>query len=292
MKKNMLRIQGQVIDAQPIDPGLYIVSTPIGNLDDITIRALKILAACDVIACEDTRHTHILTRQYGIETRRISYNEHNAKKRTDQIIKKIKDGGAVALVSDAGTPVVSDPGERLVKETAEEGLNVFVAPGPNAALAALVGSGLNAQQYKVAGFLGYKKNARKKMLQKFAEEETTVIIYESPNRIQDTLNDAVQIFGENANACVAREITKRYETFHRGTLKNLANAIRNPKGEIVLVIEGQKQKTKKFSEGESEKMLKDALKKMKPAKAAAHVAKQVNEPKKDLYQKAIKLKEK
>ncbi len=232
-------ISAERFEAPPLDPGLYIVATPIGNLRDITLRALEVLAAADLIACEDTRVTRTLLDRYGIRTRRLSYHEHNAAKVRPRLLAELVSGRSVALVSDAGTPLVSDPGYRLVAAALDAGIAVVPVPGASAALAALVVSGLPSDAFLFLGFLPAKSGARRQRIARYADVEATLILYESPQRLTGALNDLADALGPDRTAAIARELTKRYEEVRRGTLGELAAAIAEappPKGEIVIVI--------------------------------------------------------
>jgi len=217
---------------------LYIVSTPIGNLEDITQRALRILREVDLIACEDTRHTRKLLNHFAIDVATISYHEHNEQKRADELCALLATGKNIALVSDAGTPIVSDPGFRIVNLAIEKGFRVVPIPGATAFVAALSAAGLPSDQFLFAGFLPARSNARRAKLEAFRLTEATFIFYEAPHRIAATLRDAVDILG-NRRAVVARELTKLHEEFVRGRLNELAEHFsdRNrARGEIVLLI--------------------------------------------------------
>jgi 16S rRNA (cytidine1402-2'-O)-methyltransferase len=217
---------------------LYVVATPIGNLEDITQRALRVLAEVDLIACEDTRHTRKLLAHYRIERPTISYHEHNERERAEQIADRIAAGEQVALVADAGTPAISDPGYRLVRECLERGLKVVPVPGPAAFVAALVASGLPTDQFFFGGFLPAKSHARRARLMEVRALATTLIFYEAPHRLAASLADARAILGER-QAAVARELTKLHEEIARGSLSELAQRFSREKtrGEIVLVID-------------------------------------------------------
>ncbi len=219
---------------------LFIVSTPIGNLADISQRALRILREADVIACEDTRHTRKLLNHFGIETNTISYHEHNESARANELCERITEGKNVALVSDAGTPLINDPGFRIVKTAIEKGIQVTPIPGPAAFVAALAGSGLPSDQFFFAGFPPARSSGRKTRLEELGAIKATLIFYEAPHRIAATLRDAQDVLG-NRRAVVARELTKLHEEFLRGTLAELSETFSDPnkaRGEIVLLIEG------------------------------------------------------
>lgn len=217
---------------------LYIVPTPIGNLEDITLRALRVLGEVALIAAEDTRTTRVLLQHYAIDTPLISYHEHNKLTRLERIFDALATGD-VALVSDAGTPGISDPGYELIQAAIAQGYRVEPLPGPSALLPALVGSGLPTDQFVYLGFLPKKAGARESLLKALAEEPRTVVAYESPNRLLDTLAAIQAALGERP-LCVARELTKIYEEFVRGTAREaIAHYTANPpRGEIVLVIGG------------------------------------------------------
>ena len=218
---------------------LYIVATPIGNLEDITQRALRVLREVDLVACEDTRHTRKLLNHYGISTKTISYHEHNERERTAELQARLEDGANVAVVSDAGTPAVSDPGFRLVRLAAESGVRVVPIPGPTALISALVASGLPTDEFFFGGFLPARSNARRARLAELRSLNATIIFYEAPHRIAATLKDAREILGER-EAVVARELTKLHEEIARGRLSELAerySSSETARGEIVLVID-------------------------------------------------------
>lgn len=218
---------------------LYLVATPIGNLEDITYRAVRVLGAVDIVACEDTRHTRKLLNHYGIQARTVSYHEHNEHARAEELCAALLDGRSVAIVSDAGTPGINDPGFRLVRLCAERGVRVSCLPGPVAAIAALTVSGLPTDNFYFGGFLPAKKTARRAALEAVRELPATLIFYETPHRIAHALTDARDILGERA-AVVARELTKLHEEILRGSLSQLAQLFNAPdktRGEMVLVID-------------------------------------------------------
>jgi 16S rRNA (cytidine1402-2'-O)-methyltransferase len=216
---------------------LYIVATPIGNLEDITLRALRVLREVDLIACEDTRHTRKLLTHYKIATPLISYHEHNEYERAVELVNKMASGLTLALVSDAGMPLVCDPGFRLVSEAITRGLAVVPIPGASALITALAGSGLPTNDFIFAGFLPPKQMARRARLAQLSATHTTLIFYEAPHRINQTLEDACEILG-NRQCALARELTKLHEEFLRGSLAEVTEKVkgRDVKGEIVLLI--------------------------------------------------------
>src|ERR1051326_5163088 len=219
---------------------LYIVSTPIGNLEDITQRALRVLREVDLIACEDTRHTRKLLNHFGIGTKTISYHEHNEAERADELGELLATGKNVALVADAGTPLISDPGFRIVNVAIAHGIDVVPIPGAAAVVVALCASGLPSDQFLFAGFLPARSNARRSRLDELRSIAATLVFYEAPHRIAAALRDAADILG-NRNCVVARELTKMHEEFTRGRLAELANTFADrmkTRGEIVLLIAG------------------------------------------------------
>jgi len=217
---------------------LYVVATPIGNLEDITYRAVRILGEVDLIACEDTRQTRKLLDHFGIQRPTISYYEHNEVERTEELISRLLSGTKIALVSDAGTPLISDPGYRLVHAVVEAGIRVETIPGPSATLAALAGSGLPTDSFHFGGFLPPKAGQRERVLESLEEEQATLIFYEAPHRILETLEAVERILG-NRPVVVARELTKIHEEFLRGTAAQVRATLASRdsvKGEIVLLI--------------------------------------------------------
>jgi 16S rRNA (cytidine1402-2'-O)-methyltransferase len=218
---------------------LYLVATPIGNLADITHRALQVLKDVELIACEDTRHTHKLLKHYGITTKTISYHEHNEQQRAAQLLDLLKQGTDIAVVSDAGTPSISDPGFRLVRAAIESEVPVVPVPGPSALISALIAAGLPTDEFFFAGFVPSRSNARRARLSELRTVPGTLIFYEAPHRLAATLEDAYEILGER-EAVVARELTKLHEEIRRGRLSDLAKHYRNeetPRGEIVVLID-------------------------------------------------------
>ncbi|HXG65737.1 MAG TPA: 16S rRNA (cytidine(1402)-2'-O)-methyltransferase [Blastocatellia bacterium] len=219
-------------------PGtLYLVATPIGNLEDITLRALRVLKEVDLIACEDTRHTRKLLAHYNISTPTVSYHEHNERERAAELVAKLEAGTNVAVVSDAGTPLVSDPGFRIVREAINRGIAVTPIPGPSALLAALAASGLPTNEFLFGGFLPPRRAARLARLRALADAAATLVFYEAPHRIQEALADAREALGDR-QCVLARELTKMHEEFLRGSLSEVYDRVsgRDMKGEMVLLI--------------------------------------------------------
>ena len=221
--------------------GLYLVATPIGNREDITLRALRVLREVDWVAAEDTRHSGQLLKHFQISARLISYHEHNTAQRIPQILKYLAAGQSVALISDAGTPAISDPGEELVRACIQDGIPVIPVPGPVAAVAALAASGLATGRFVFEGFLPLKASQRQARLQQLAQEERTLIFYEAPHRLQQTLQDLLDHCGPERQIVLARELTKLHESFWRGSLAAALEhcAAQPPRGEFTLVLEGR-----------------------------------------------------
>jgi len=228
--------------AEPLAPGLYLVATPIGNLEDITLRALRILASVDRIACEDTRQTQKLLNHFEIRTPTVSYHMHNESSRAEELVVDLTQGARIAVVSDAGTPGIADPGGQLATAAIAAGVPVFPVPGANAAISALIASGLPAESFTFHGFLPAKEGQRKTALEELPRDGSTHIFYEAPHRILGTLTDVATVFGPTQHVVVARELTKLHEEFLRGTVGELhaqlaaRSAVR---GEIVLLLAPQ-----------------------------------------------------
>ncbi|AXS38938.1 16S rRNA (cytidine(1402)-2'-O)-methyltransferase [Breoghania sp. L-A4] len=284
-------IGAQGFSSPRIEPGLYIVSTPIGNLRDITIRALETLSGADMIACEDTRVTRILLQRYDIRTPLIAYHEHNAAKMRPKILSALAEGKVVAQVSDAGTPLLSDPGYRLVRDVVAEGFRVFPIPGASAPLAALVGAGLPTDTILFAGFLPQKSSARRRRLEDLRHVPATQVFFESPRRLGATLGDMAQVLGGARAAAVARELTKKFETFERGTLGDLAQRFADtpPRGEIVIAI--APPEAEETSDADVDALLRDALRDLPVSAAAGQIAKQTGRDRRALYKRALALRD-
>ncbi|MEP6764183.1 MAG: 16S rRNA (cytidine(1402)-2'-O)-methyltransferase [Gemmatimonadaceae bacterium] len=229
-----------LLPGSAIAGALHVVSTPIGHLGDISLRALAILHQVNAIACEDTRHTHTLLARYGISTATLALHEHNEAKATPTLIRRLRQGESLALVSDAGTPLLSDPGARLVEAVVTEGLRVVPVPGASAPLAALVASGLSPHPSTIVGFLPRKGEERRELIQATCRSPHTTVLFEAPPRLVDTLKDLATVAGQGRRVVVAREITKRFEDIRRGTLKELTAYYEEtpPRGEIVIVLAG------------------------------------------------------
>lgn len=279
-------------DVAALSPGLYLVATPIGNARDITLRALDVLAAADVIACEDTRVTAKLLAIHGIATPTTVYHEHNARRAGPALIARIAGGQAVALVSDAGTPLVSDPGYRLVQAAIAADLAVVPIPGPSSVLAALTVAGLPTDRFLFAGFLPPKPTARRRALAGLAALPATLVFLETAPRLAASLADMAAQLGDRP-AVVARELTKFYEEVRRGSLCELAAHYAEagaPKGEIVVLVGPPAQET--ASDAEVDRALTEALDNMSVKDAAATVAAMTGWPRREVYRRALDLSEK
>lgn len=283
---------GEHVCAAPAqESALYIVSTPIGNLGDITIRALETLAGADVIACEDTRVTSTLSQRFGLKAPLLPYHEHNAERQRPRLLAALAEGQVVALVSDAGTPLVSDPGYRLVRDVLAAGFKVIPIPGASAPLAALVASGLPSDTLLFAGFLPQKAGARARRLGELAVIPATLAFFESPHRLAASLAAMSETLGDRA-AVVARELTKRFETFQRGTLSELCAyyEANPPKGEIVVLVGPPAEVVPEVGEADVEAQLHAALARMSVAAAAKEVARQTGRDRAEVYHMALALK--
>jgi len=273
----------------PLEPGLYLVATPIGNLRDITLRALDVLAGCDLILAEDTRVTGKLMSAYGLKKKLERCDDHAAARIAPKILELLAEGGRIALVSDAGTPLISDPGFHLAREAIKAGHKVIPIPGASAALAALTTAGLPADRFLFAGFPPAKAMARRAFFEDLAPIRSTLIFYEGGSRLAASLADMAAVFGPR-EAAVCRELTKLYETVTRGTLDVLAAdpVFAEPKGELVVLV-GQGAEVASTA-ADADSALKDALARLSPGEAASEVAKQLGLPRRDLYRRAIALK--
>jgi 16S rRNA (cytidine1402-2'-O)-methyltransferase len=277
-------------EAEPIAPGLHVVATPIGNLRDITLRALATLAAADAVIAEDTRVSHNLLAHYGITSPLIAYHEHNAAAVRPHILARLAEGAALALISDAGTPLVSDPGYKLVAEALEAGVAVTSVPGPSAVLAALVVAGLPTDRFFFEGFLPPKSAARRARINELALVPATLVFFESPRRLAETLTDLGAELGDRP-AAVARELTKLYETTRRGTLSELAEHFARegpPKGEIVVLV-GPPAAGDPVAEEELDRLLRRALENLSVKDAAGAVSAQTGAPRRQVYARALAL---
>lgn len=281
---------------------LYIVATPMGNLSDITLRAIEILERVDLILAEDTRHSQKLLHHLNIKKPMVSFHQHNENEKIESIIKELKQGKSLALISDAGTPLISDPGYRLVRLAQDEGFKVIPIPGPCALITALSASGLPTDQFLFAGFLPAKAGERLHALDAFKYDSRTLIFYEAPHRIVDTMQTMKEVFGPEREAVLARELTKTFETIHRGTLSNQLEWLQDEnqqKGEIVILLAGFEAKADKDKDTiETKKIQTNAAECLKillselSVNQAVRLAKEITGlPKKLLYKHALELKD-
>jgi 16S rRNA (cytidine1402-2'-O)-methyltransferase len=282
---------GLKAEAEPLSPGLHIVATPIGNLRDISFRALATLAAADAVLAEDTRTSKTLLAHYGISTPLLPYHEHNAAQMRPKVLAKLREGGKLALISDAGTPLVSDPGYKLVAELVAEGLPVTGIPGPSAVLAALVLAGLPTDRFFFEGFLPPKSGGRRTRLTELAAIPGTLVFFESPRRLAEMLADAAAVLGPRPGA-VARELTKFYETVRRGTLPELAahyETQEEARGEIVVIIGPPGAVDLVPTDEAIDERLRAALAKVSLKEAVAQVAAETGQPRRKVYARALEL---
>jgi 16S rRNA (cytidine1402-2'-O)-methyltransferase len=281
-------------EAPALAPGLYPVATPIGNLRDITIRALETLAAADILACEDTRVTRVLLNRYGINRRTQSYHEHNADEAGAKLIAALAEGKSVAFCSDAGTPLVSDPGQRLVAAARAEGIPVFAVPGASAPLAALAASGLPTESFFFAGFLPHKAGQRMARLQQLAAIPATLIFFEAPGRAGAALAQMAEAFGSERKGTLARELTKAFEEIITAPLGELAKrfATDDPRGEVVLLVAPPSTALHdSWDDAQVDALLADLGAQMPASKAAGEAARQTGRNKGDLFKRLTGLKE-
>lgn len=291
-EEKSFEIAGRRLLADSPAPGLYPVATPIGNLKDITLRALEILAGADLVLCEDTRHSARLFDAYGIKTPRTALHEHNERARIDSILDQIRDGKAVALISDAGTPLLSDPGFPLVRAAREAGIDVFPIPGPSALLAALTGAGLPTDAFAFFGFLPPKTGQRTNALALLATRTETLVFYESPRRLGAALADMAKVFGAERQAVVALELTKRFERFEAGTLSELATRFaEDTKGEAVILVAGSDGSAPAIA-GDWESALAEAMAEMPLRAAVDDIAARFGLKRKQVYDAALAIKAK
>ncbi len=273
---------------------LYIVATPIGNLDDISGRAVEILQQVDLIAAEDTRHSKILLARFAVKTRVLAYHEHNEEQWTATFIQQIAAGLSIALITDAGTPLINDPGYKLVAAAHDHGIKVTPIPGPSAIITALSASGLPTNKFIFEGYLPTKTTARKNTLQQFISESRTLIFYEAPHRIHASIQDMQAIFGAARRVAIAREMTKQFEQIVRGTLSEISQKLVSveikQKGEFVVILEGAEEIS--ITDKEVLRVNQILSKKLPPKDAADLTAKITGKKKKTVYQLALKTAEK
>ena len=277
------------LQARPLPAGLYVVATPIGNLADITLRALSVLARADVVACEDTRHTKKLVSHFGIRTPLTAYHEHNAERARPKLLSRIAEGAVIALVSDAGTPLISDPGHKLVREALEKGYLVSSLPGPSAALAALASAGLATDRFHFEGFLPAKQTARRKRLTAMASIAATLVVYEAPSRLLATIEDMAAILGDREGV-VAKELTKLHERVVRAPLSELGSRFSDPamlKGEFVLLV--APPSPQEISDDEIRDRIRQIIDKMSARDAVRQTAEDLGVARNRVYKIALSL---
>src|SRR5215211_3266754 len=283
-------IGGHILNAPKPVPGLYLVATPIGHLGDITLRALETLAGVDIIACEDTRITRRLTERYVISAELKPYHEHNAAMARPKILEKLAQGASIALVSDAGTPLISDPGFKLVREACAAGHAVIAVPGASSVLTALAVAALPTDRFFFDGFLPAKENARRARLTELAKIDATLVVFESGNRVQDTLRDLADIMGGRDGA-ICRELTKLHEDIKRAPVSELARAadVLETRGEFVLVIGPPAADAKIMAEGDLDNLLRSSLQRDSVKDAVAHAVELSGRPRRAVYARALEL---
>jgi 16S rRNA (cytidine1402-2'-O)-methyltransferase len=283
-------IGGHVLTAPRPVPGLYLVATPIGNLGDITLRALETLAGVDIIACEDTRITRRLTERYAISAELKPYHEHNAALARPRILERLAQGASIALVSDAGTPLISDPGYKLVREVCAAGYQVIAVPGPSSVLTALSVAALPTDRFFFEGFLPAREHARRTRLAELARIDATLVMFESGNRVQETLADLARLMG-GRDAAICRELTKLHEDVKRGAVSELAKDADTleTRGEFVLVIGPPPADAQVMAEGELDDLLRASLARDSVKDAVAHAVELSGRPRRAVYARALEL---
>jgi 16S rRNA (cytidine1402-2'-O)-methyltransferase len=283
-------IAGHVLTAPKPVPGLHLVATPIGNLGDITLRALETLAGADLIACEDTRITRRLTERYVISAKLTPYHEHNAASARPKILERLAQGAAIALVSDAGTPLISDPGFKLVREASAAGHAVIAVPGASSVLTALSVAALPTDRFFFEGFLPARQGARRARLNELATVDATLVLFESGNRVQDTLGDLADIMG-GRDAAICRELTKLHEEIKRAPIAELAQAADTleTRGEFVLVIAPPAPDAKLMAEADLDDLLRSSLQRDSVKDTVAHAVELSGRPRREVYARALEL---
>jgi 16S rRNA (cytidine1402-2'-O)-methyltransferase len=283
-------VAGHLLTAPKAVPGLHLVATPIGNLGDITLRALETLAGVDIIACEDTRITRRLTERFGISGLLKPYHEHNAALARPKILERLAQGASIALVSDAGTPLISDPGFKLVREVYAAGHQVIALPGPSSVLAALAVAALPTDRFFFEGFLPSRQMARRTRLNELARIDATLVMFESGNRIQDTLQDLAEIMGSR-DAAICRELTKLHEEVRRAPVSELAEMADTleTRGEFVVVVGPPAANAQIMAEGDLDDLLRSSLQRGSVKDAVAHAVEMSGRPRREIYARALEL---
>ncbi|QUS37618.1 16S rRNA (cytidine(1402)-2'-O)-methyltransferase [Tardiphaga alba] len=283
-------VSGHVLTAPKAAPGLHLVATPIGNLGDITLRALEVLAGADVVACEDTRISRRLMERYGISADLKQYHEHNAEAARPKILAKLAEGGSIALVSDAGTPLISDPGFKLVREVTAAGFDVFALPGPSSVLTALAVSALPTDRFFFEGFLPSKQMARRTRLEELSHIDATIVMFESGNRVQEMLGDLADIMGQR-DAAICRELTKLHEEISRGPVAELAKAADEleTRGEFVVVLGPPAADAQVMTDDDLDALLRASLQRDSVKDAVAHAVELSGRQRRAVYARALEL---
>lgn len=273
---------------------LYVVATPIGNLGDLSPRAQDVLAGVSRIAAEDTRHTGQLLEHFGIRTPLESLHEHNEAERIAALLERLAAGESIALVSDAGTPLISDPGFQLIAAARARGVTIVAVPGPCAAIAALSIAGLPTDRFTFEGFLAAKAAARRAQLEALRDEARTMVFYEAPHRLRETLHDMAQILGSDRRAVVCRELTKRFESSYAGSLEELERACEQDanmsRGELVVIVQGAAPREATGAATQAEELLRALLEELSPAQAAKIAARLTGAKRAELYERAVQIK--
>jgi 16S rRNA (cytidine1402-2'-O)-methyltransferase len=285
-------LAGRELEARTLTPGLYLVATPIGNLGDVTLRALETLAGADLIACEDTRVTHKLLERYGISAPLLAYHDHNAASARPKVLGRLADGAAVALVSDAGTPLISDPGYKLVRAAQAAGFSVTAIPGASSVLAALAAAGLPTDRFLFDGFLPAKPTARRARMTELAQIDATLVLFETGARITDALSDLVAAGLGRRDAAICRELTKLHEQTHRGELAQLADLYAKgaeTRGEFVVVIAPPTPETSQTPTQDVDDLLRRALGAASLKDAVSAVAEATGQSRREIYRRALAL---
>ena len=283
-------VSGHVLTAPKAAPGLHLVATPIGNLGDITLRALEVLAGVDVVACEDTRISRRLMERYGLAADLKQYHEHNAEAARPKILARLAAGGSIALVSDAGTPLISDPGFKLVREVTAAGFDVFALPGPSSVLTALAVAALPTDRFFFEGFLPSRQMARRSRLEELSRIDATIVMFESGNRVQEMLGDLADIMGQR-DAAICRELTKLHEEVKRGSVADLAKGADTleTRGEFVVVLGPPAVDAEAMTDADLDALLRTTLQHDSVKDAVAHAVELSGRPRRAVYARALEL---
>lgn len=288
--KRTFTVSGHVLTAPKAAPGLHLVATPIGNLGDITLRALEVLAGADVIACEDTRISRRLMERYGIAADLKQYHEHNAEAARPKILARLAEGGSIALVSDAGTPLISDPGFKLVREVTAAGFDVFALPGPSSVLTALAVSALPTDRFFFEGFLPSKQVARRNRIEELSRIDATIVMFESGNRVQEMLGDLADIVGQR-DVAICRELTKLHEEVLRGAVAEIAKTADEleTRGEFVVVLGPPAADAQAMTDDDLDTLLRASLQRDSVKDAVAHAVELSGRQRRAVYARALEL---